>query len=119
MLSDRLLDHFRNPRNIGELQKPAVTVEASNPACGDRISLSVRLEGDRIAEVRYRVKGCAPSVAAGSALTELLSGRPAATLRALGTAELEEALGGLSTESRHAAVLCLDAVRAVEKELGL
>lgn len=119
MLSDRLLDHFRNPRNVGELEEPAVTVECDNPVCGDRLSLSVRLAGDRIAEVRYRLKGCAASLAAGSALTELLSGRPAAALSGLRAADIEDALGGLPAESRHAAVLCIDAVRALERKLGL
>ena len=113
MFSDRLLDHFRNPRNVGELPPPAVTVEVSNPVCGDILRLSVRFEGDAAAEVRYKVRGCTASIAAGSALTELLSGKSRTEMAALSAAAIEEAAGGLSNESKHAAVLCLDAVRAL------
>jgi nitrogen fixation NifU-like protein len=113
MFSPQLLDHFQNPRNLGELAAPAVTVEVSNPACGDEMRLSARIEGGRIAEVRYKVRGCTASIAAGSALTELLVGRPVERLREVGAVEVETAVGGLMAESRHAAVLCRDAVTAL------
>jgi nitrogen fixation NifU-like protein len=119
MHSEKLLDHFRNPRNAGELPPPAVTVEVSNPACGDILRLSVRFEDDRVAEARYKVRGCTASVAAGSTLTELISGLTLADLRILKAAAIEDALGGLAPESRHAAVLCLDGVRAVLKQYNL
>src|SRR6266540_4116635 len=108
MYSERLLEHFRNPRNVGELPPPAVTVEVSNPACGDILRLSVRFEGDRAAEVRYKVRGCTASIAAGSALTEWIAGKTRAELGSFRTASVEEALGGLHAESKHAAVLCAD-----------
>lgn len=113
MHSERLLDHFKNPRCVGELPPPAVTVEASNPACGDILRLSARIEDGCVAEVRYKARGCTASIAAGSALAEWMSGRTAAELRALRAADIEEAVGGLIPESRHAAVLCVDAVRKV------
>jgi nitrogen fixation protein NifU and related proteins len=115
MHSEKLLDHFRNPRNAGELEPPAIVVEASNPACGDTIRLSVRVEQGRIAEARFQVRGCTASIAAGSALTEWLTGRPLEGLAGLRAADIEEALGGLAPESRHAAALAVDAVRALEK----
>ena len=113
MYSERLLDHFRNPRNVGELPPPAVTVEVSNPACGDILRLSVRFEQDRVAAAAYKTRGCTASIAAGSALTEVLVGRTRAELEKVTAADVEEAVGGLSAESKHAAVLCLDALRAV------
>jgi nitrogen fixation NifU-like protein len=109
--SERLLDHFQNPRNVGELEAPAFTVEATNPACGDILRLSVRFHDDRVAEARYKTRGCTASIACGSALTEWMLGRPAEHLRTLRAAEIDEAVGGLIPESRHAAVLCVDAVR--------
>ena len=75
MYSQRLLDHFRNPRNVGELGLPAVTVEVSNPACGDILRLSVRFEGQLAVEARYKTRGCTASIAAGSALTEWIGGK--------------------------------------------
>lgn len=111
MHSERLLEHFRNPRNVGELPPPAQIVDVSNPACGDLLRLSVRFEDDRVAEVRYQVRGCAASIAAGSALTEWMSGKSRAQLKMLTPAMIEEALGGLEAASKHAAVLSLDGVK--------
>jgi nitrogen fixation NifU-like protein len=113
MYSERLLDHFRNPRNVGELPRPAITVEVSNPACGDILRLSARFDGDRVAEASYKTRGCTASIAAGSALTEWMIGKSRAELARLNTAEIEEAVGGLAAESKHAAVLCVDAVGAL------
>ena len=111
MYPERLLDHFQNPRNVGELPSPAVTVEVSNPACGDILRLSVRFEDGRAAEVRYKVRGCTASIAAGSALTEWIAGRTATEVAAFRPAMVDEAVGGLPAESKHAAVLCADAVK--------
>jgi nitrogen fixation protein NifU and related proteins len=115
--SPLLLDHFQNPRQVGELAPPAVTVEVMNPACGDILRLSARAEGGVIAEVRYKVRGCTASIAAGSALTEMLAGRAVAALGGVTADEIEAAVGGLIAESKHAAVLCRDAVRALAAAL--
>jgi nitrogen fixation NifU-like protein len=118
MYSQRLLEHFQNPRNVGELAPPAITVEVSNPACGDILRLSVRFEGDVVAEVRYKTRGCTASIAAGSALTEWMAGKTRAELARITTAIIEDAVGGLQPESKHAAVLCADAVRTLLKATG-
>src|ERR1035438_9829860 len=110
MYSEVLLDHFQNPRNVGELPPPAVTVEVSNPACGDIMRLSVRFEGGIVREARYKVRGCTASIAAGSALTEWIQGKNRAELAAFRPDVIDEALGGLAAESKHAAVLCGDAL---------
>jgi nitrogen fixation protein NifU and related proteins len=111
MYPEPLLDHFRNPRNVGELPPPAVTVDASNPVCGDIIRLAARFDSGRIAEVRYKVRGCTASIAAGSALTEWLAGKTREDLAAFRPSIIEEAVGGLPPASRHAAALCADAVK--------
>lgn len=111
--SQRLLDHFRNPRNAGELEPPAVTVEVMNPACGDILRLSARFEEGRVAQARYRTRGCTAAIAAGSALTEWMIGKTRAELAAMNAALIEELLEGLPRESRHAAALCVDGVRAL------
>ena len=113
MYSERLLEHFRNPRNVGELPAPAVTVEVTNPACGDILRLSVRFDGAAVSEARYKTKGCTASIAAGSALTEWLAGKSMRELDGLQPAVVEDLVGGLEPESKHAAVLCADAVRAL------
>jgi nitrogen fixation NifU-like protein len=115
MYSEKLLDHLKNPRNVGELPPPAITVEVSNPICGDILRLSARIEAGRIAEVRYQTRGCTASIAAGSALTEWLQGKTRAEAARLAAADVETAVGGLPNESKHAAVLAIDAVRALLK----
>jgi nitrogen fixation NifU-like protein len=111
LYSQAFLDHFKNPRNVGELYPPAITVEISNPACGDILRLSASFEDDKVAAVRYKVRGCTASIASGSALTEWMQGKTRNELAALTVAEIETAVGGLIPESKHAAALCVDAVR--------
>jgi nitrogen fixation protein NifU and related proteins len=113
--SERLLEHFQNPRNVGELGPPAVTVEVSNPVCGDILRLSVQFEGDVAALARYKTRGCTASIAAGSALTEWITGKTRAELAQIKAAAIEDAVGGLAAESKHAAALCVEGVRAVLK----
>jgi nitrogen fixation NifU-like protein len=113
MYPDRLLEHFQNPRNVGELGPPATTVEVSNPACGDILRLSVRFEGERVMEAMYKVRGCTASIAAGSALTEWLAGKTREELVQFTAGLIDEAVGGLPAASKHAAVLCADGVRAL------
>lgn len=110
---ERLLDHFQNPRNVGKLAPPALTVDVTNPACGDMLRLSVRFEDDRVAEVRFQTRGCTASIAASSALTEWMTGKSRLELRTFHEMVIEDAVGGLEPASKHAAVLCVDAVKLV------
>ncbi len=110
MYSERLLDHFKNPRNVGELPPPAITIEVSNPACGDVLRLSARFENGVVAEARYKVRGCTASIAAGSALTEWLIGKTLGEIEAFQPALIEQELGGLAAASFHAAGLCTSAL---------
>ena len=113
MFTDALLDHFRDPRNVGELPPPAITIEVSNPACGDILKLAAMFDGERIVEARYRVRGCTASIAACSVLTEMIIGHTRNELLSLTAAQVEQRLGGLPAESKHAAVLCIDGLRAL------
>ncbi len=113
MYSERLLDHFQHPRNAGDLPDADVRVEVSNPICGDIMRLTATVGRGRLATVGYLTRGCTASIAVGSALTELLQGRTIAEARAITKEQVEEAVGGLSNESKHAAVLAVDGVRAL------
>ena len=114
--SERLLDHFQNPRNVGELEEADLRVEVSNPICGDILRLTATLAGERIGEGTYRTRGCTASIAVGSALTELLVGKSPPEALAIDRDVIEAAVGGLSNESKHAAVLAVDGVRALVGE---
>ena len=115
MYSKELLDHFEHPRNPGSLDPPAPTVRVENPICGDILELSARFEHGRVVEARFKAKGCTASMASGSALTELILGRSVAEIERLTKDDAEAAVGGLSNESKHAAALAIDALKALAK----
>ncbi len=118
MYSERLLDHFRSPRHAGTLDNATLKIEVSNPACGDELQLFVRIEQHVVVEAAYLVRGCTASIACGSAMAEWLTGRTCDDL-ALFNAEVAESLvDGLPSASRHAAVLCADAVRAARQAIS-
>lgn len=114
MYSEKLIDHFSNPRNIEEIDLPTHVVQSENPVCGDQLRLTVKCLDGCIAGVSFRARGCTASIACGSALTELLKGKGLAQIRALHPADIEAAVGGLIPESKHAAVLCADVLRKLE-----
>ena len=122
LYSERLLDHFHNPRNAGELPAPAQTVTSVNPACGDELKLSARVESGVIVEARFQARGCTAAIACGSALTVWLSGRAVDELKQAAPEAVAQAVeseaGGLAVESRHAAVLAADAARLLVRRLG-
>ncbi len=117
MYSVLLLDHFQNPRNVGELPSPAVTVEVSNPACGDIMQLSLLIAQGRLQDARFKTRGCVASIACGSLLTELIKGKSLEEAKKLSAADLSAGLGGLPPASRHAGILAEDALREALRQL--
>ena len=117
MYSAQLLDHFQNPRNPGEVPDPDAVAEIENPACGDVLHLTLKISSGRIAEIRFKAKGCVPSMACASALTELVAGRTVNETRSLQRDTLIAAVGGLPQASTHAAQLALDALSAALRQL--
>jgi nitrogen fixation protein NifU and related proteins len=118
MYSAQLLDHFENPRNVGDLAEADAVVEISNPVCGDVIRLGLKIRADRIDQIRFKAKGCVPALACGSALTELALGKTAVDARKLNREDLITAVGGLPQASTHAAQLALDALSAALNQIS-
>jgi nitrogen fixation NifU-like protein len=118
MFSEKLLDHFRNPRNAGDLAEASASVQVSNPVCGDVLRLSVRVEAGRIVEARFKTQGCVASIAASSVLTELLLGKTLQAARGVSPAQISDILDGLPPATFHAAQLCIDAVAAILPKLS-
>lgn len=116
MYSAQLLDHFQSPRNAGDLAGADATAETENPVCGDVIRLSLKLKNGRIAEIRFKAKGCVPAIGCGSAVTQLALGKTPAEALALTSQQLNEAVGGLPPASNHAAELAIDVLRAALKK---
>jgi nitrogen fixation NifU-like protein len=110
MYSAKLLDHFQNPRNAGDIADADATAEIENPACGDMLRLSLKASGSRITQARFKAKGCVAAIACGSALTELAAGKTLSEARNLRREDVVAAVGGLPQASTHAAQLVLDAL---------
>jgi nitrogen fixation NifU-like protein len=113
MFSEAVLEHFRNPRNAGELPGATAVAEVSNPVCGDVLKLSAKLVDGRFAEVRFLCRGCTTSIACASLLTEKITGHSAAEARGLTPEDLSKALGGLPPATFHGAQLAIDGLKAL------
>jgi nitrogen fixation NifU-like protein len=110
--SGLLLDHYENPRNAGDLPDPDGVATVENPACGDRLKLSLRIGEGRIREARFRAFGCPAAIAASSVTTEMITGRSLSEAGRLSNVEVATALGGLPPAKIHCSVLAEEAVRA-------
>ena len=113
MFSEAVLDHFRNPRNAGELPDATATVEVNNPVCGDILKLAARFVDGRIVETRFLCRGCTTAIACASLLTEQLHGRTPGEARSITAESLSEILGGLPPATFHGAQLAAAALKAL------
>ena len=118
MFNEAVLDHFRNPRNAGELPGATAVVEVTNPVCGDVLKLFARFESGRIAEARFLCRGCTTAIACASLLTEQLSNVTPEGARAITADFLSASLGGLPQATFHGAQLAADAVTVLLQKLS-
>jgi NifU-like protein involved in Fe-S cluster formation len=116
--SETFKDHIANPRNAGELPDANATAEETNPVCGDRLRLSLRLRDARIEAAGFLAYGCPPTLVCGSVLTELLVGMSVEDASRLGRQELVEAVGGLPSRKQHAAALAIETLQAALSSSG-
>ena len=117
MFSAQVLDHFEHPRNSGSVLDADASVQLQNPACGDVLKLSLKVADGRVADIRFLAKGCVPSIACASALTELVHGKTIAEARSMKREQLVETVGGLPSASSHAGHLAMDALHAALEQL--
>jgi NifU-like protein involved in Fe-S cluster formation len=113
--SQTLVDHFLNPRNAGMMQRPDATGEGEYTDCGDLARVFLRVRDGRVAEARFQAYGCGPTIAAASAVSELIGLRPVEDLLHLKPDEVERALDGLPDDRKHAADVVTEAVRAAAR----
>jgi tRNA-uridine 2-sulfurtransferase len=107
----QVIEHLVRPRNVGELEHPSGVGESGDAACGDVARFTLVLAKGSLDDVRYKVYGCVACIAAGSALSELVSGRPLLEAARVSKADLEDSLGGALPEGKeHALTLVLDAL---------
>ena len=105
-------DHIANPRNAGELPDANATGEETNPVCGDRLRLSLRVREARIEAAGFLAYGCPPTLVCGSVLTELIIGKTVPEVLQLTRSQLVTAVGGLPSRKQHAAALAIETLRA-------
>jgi NifU-like protein involved in Fe-S cluster formation len=110
--SDTFKDHIANPRNAGELADANAVAEQTNPVCGDRLHLSLRVSDGRIEAARFLAYGCPSTLACGSVLAEMLEGMTVKDALELTRKQVVSALGGLPTRKQHAASLAIETLRA-------
>lgn len=109
--SETFKNHLANPRNGGELADANAVAEDTNPVCGDRLRLSLRIHAGRIEAVRFLAYGCPPTIACGSVLAEMAEGLKIEDATKLTRADLVKAIGGLSTRKQHAAALAIETLQ--------
>ena len=117
MYSPAVQDHYKRPRNQGQLPEATARVEVTNPVCGDTLELAVRLDGGRITAARFRTRGCPPAIACSSLLTEMILGKTLAEVREITAEQISEALGVLPPATKHASQLAEDSLDALLEKL--
>ena len=109
--SDTFKDHLANPRNAGELSDANSVAEETNPVCGDRLRLSLRIRDGRIEAARFLAYGCPPTLVCGSALAEMIDGKLIDDAKHLTRRDILNAIGGLPGRKQHAAALAIEALQ--------
>jgi len=110
--SEKVMEHFSNPRNVGELPDANGIGTVGNPVCGDIMKMYIRVENDIIADVRFQTFGCGAAIATSSISTEMIKGKPVTEALQLTNKAVAEALGGLPAVKMHCSVLAEEAVRS-------
>jgi nitrogen fixation protein NifU and related proteins len=110
MYTDLVMDHFSNPRNVGEIEDADGVGQIGNPVCGDVMRISIDVDDDRIADVKFKTFGCGAAVATSSMVTEMVKGKTLAEAADVSNKAVAEALGGLPPNKMHCSNLAADAL---------
>jgi len=110
--SDKVMDHFMHPRNMGEIEDASGVGEVGNPACGDVMRLYLKIEDGKIVDAKFKTFGCGAAIASSSMTTELIKGKSIDEALKLSNEAVSEALGGLPPAKQHCSVLAEEALQA-------
>jgi nitrogen fixation NifU-like protein len=112
--SEIVMEHFRHPRNVGQIEDADAKAVEGSPACGDMVAVYLKVDGDdhRITDIKFESYGCASNIATGSIITELAKGKTLEEAKNITWKEASEALGGLPPIKTHCSVLAVDGLRA-------
>ena len=112
LYSEKVMDHFRNPRNVGVLEDANGVGEVGNAKCGDIMKMYLKIEDDVVQDVKFETFGCGSAIASSSMATELIKGQPVSEVKKLTNQAVAEALDGLPAYKMHCSVLAEDAIQA-------
>ena len=119
MYTDLVMDHFSNPRNVGEIEDADGAGQIGNPVCGDVMRMTIKVEDDRITDVKFKTFGCGAAVATSSMVTEMVQGKTLSEAAEISNKAVAEALGGLPANKMHCSNLAADALHiAIEDYLN-
>jgi len=110
--SAEVMEHYTNPRNVGEIPDADGEGNVGNPACGDVMKLTIKIEGDKIVDAKFKTFGCGAAIATSSMVTELIKGKTIEEALKVSNKTVAEALGGLPAIKMHCSVLAEDALKA-------
>ena len=116
LYSEKVMDHFRNPRNVGVIEDANGIGEVGNAKCGDIMKMYLKIENDVIEDVKFETFGCGSAIASSSMATELIKGKPIEEALELSNKAVVEALDGLPAYKLHCSVLAEEAVKAAVKD---
>jgi nitrogen fixation NifU-like protein len=116
MYSDIVKDHFKNPRNVGELEQPDGVGEVGNPVCGDMMKIQIKVKDERIDDIKFLTFGCGAAIAVSSMLTEMVKGKTLDEARKVSNKDVAEALAGLPKNKLHCSNLGADALHMAIKD---
>ena len=110
--SEKVMDHFSNPRNVGEIESPDGVGTVGNPVCGDLMSFYIKVEGDRIADVKFKTFGCGAAIAVSSMVSEMAIGKTLDEAMKITNKDVADELGGLPSQKMHCSNLGAEALHA-------
>lgn len=115
MYSEKVMDHFQNPRNMGEVDDPDGVGEVGNPQCGDVMRITIKVEDDKIEDVKFKTLGCGAAIATSSMVTEMAKGKSIDEAAQISKKAVADALGGLPPQKMHCSNLAADGLqKAIE-----
>jgi len=113
--SEKVLEHFKNPRNVGELENPDGVGVEGNPVCGDLMEIHIKVEDDRITDIRFKTFGCGSAIATSSMVTEMAKGKTLDEALEISRQDVADELDGLPAQKMHCSNLAADALhKAIE-----
>ena len=116
LYSEKVMDHFRNPRNVGAIENADGVGEVGNAKCGDIMKIYLKIDNDVISDVKFETFGCGAATASSSMATELITGKPVTEALELTNKAVVEALDGLPAHKVHCSVLAEEAIKAALKD---